>query len=151
MIKITPFNPGEEHAVSELICSVFDEFVGYEYSEEGNDVFNDFVSPENILERYRNGNILLTCRGKDRIIGMIEIRDNNHICLFFVDKQYHNTGVGRALLQKVLTQIRGRSTYLEVNASPFSEPIYRKLGFTTVGEKTEKNGILFIPMIMKLS
>lgn len=85
-----------------------------------------------------------------RIIGMIEVRDNNHICLFFVDKKYHNKGIGRELFNEMLLKIKGKTEYLEVNASPFSEEIYSKLGFKSIGNITEINGILFIPMKMEL-
>ena len=147
---IKPFSLGQEKEVNNLIRSVFKEFVGFEYSEEGNKVFNDFIKPENILERHKNGNIILTYEKNDRIIGMIEVRDNNHICLFFVDKKYHNKGIGRELFNEVLLKIEGKTEYFEVNASPFSEEIYSKLGFKSIGEKKEINGILFIPMKMVL-
>lgn len=147
---IKPFSTGQENEVHNLIASVFNEFVGFEYTEEGNQVFNDFIKPEKILERHKNGNIILTYIKYGRIIGMIEVRDNNHICLFFVDKKYHNKGIGRELFNEMLLKIKGKTEYLEVNASPFSEEIYSKLGFKSIGNITEINGILFIPMKMEL-
>lgn len=147
---IKPFSLGQEKEVHNLITSVFNEFVGFEYTEEGNKVFNDFIKPENILERHKNGNIILTYEKNGGIIGMIEVRGNNHICLFFVDKKYHNKGIGRKLFNEILLLIEGKTEYFEVNASPFSEEIDSKLGFKSYGKKTEKNGILFIPMRMEL-
>lgn len=144
------FSPGQEEEVSRLVSSVFNEFIGCEYTEEGNTVFNDFIAPEKILERYNNGDILLTFQQDGSIIGMIEVRDNNHISLFFVGKKHHNTGIGRALLNETVSMVKGKTDLLTVNASPFSEKIYRKLGFERTGEKTEKNGIIFIPMRMAL-
>ena len=47
---IKPFSTGQENEVHNLIASVFNEFVGFEYTEEGNKVFNDFIKPEKILE-----------------------------------------------------------------------------------------------------
>ena len=146
---IKPFSTGQENEVHNLIASVFNEFVGFEYTDEGNKVFNDFIKPDKILDRHKNGNIILTYEKNGRIIGMIEVRDNNHICLFFVDKKYHNKGIGRKLFNEMLLKIEGKTEYLEVNASPFSEKIYSKLGFKSIGKKTEINGILFIPMKME--
>jgi len=147
---IKPFSLGQENELYNLITSVFNEFIGFEYTEEGNKVFNDFIKPEKILDRHKNGNIILTYEKNGRIIGMIEVRDNNHICLFFVDEKYHNKGIGRKLFNEMLLKIEGKTEYLEVNASPFSENIYSKLGFKSIGKKTEINGILFIPMKMEL-
>lgn len=81
---------------------------------------------------------------------MIEVRDSNHVCLFFVDKKYHNKGIGRRLFNEMLLKTGGKTDYLEVNASPFSEKIYSKLGFKSIGMKKEINGMLFIPMKMEL-
>ncbi|WP_321991767.1 GNAT family N-acetyltransferase [Marispirochaeta aestuarii] len=147
---IEPFSLGKEKEVHNLVSSVFNEFVGFEYTEEGNKVFNDLIKPENILERHKSGNIILTYEKNGRIIGIIEVRDNNHICLFFVDKRYHNKGIGRELFNEMLLKIEGKTEYLEVNASPFSEEIYSRLGFKSIDNKKEINGILFIPMKMKL-
>jgi GNAT superfamily N-acetyltransferase len=147
---IEPFSLGQEKEVHDLITSVFSEFVGFEYTDEGNKAFNDFIKPEKILERQKEGNIILTYEKNGKIIGMIEVRDYNHICLFFVDKKYHNKGIGRKLFNEVLLKIEGKTVYLEVNASPFSEEIYSKLGFISIGKKTETNGMLFIPMKMEI-
>ncbi|WP_319477102.1 GNAT family N-acetyltransferase [Marispirochaeta aestuarii] len=147
---IEPFSLGKEKEVHNLLSSVFNEFVGFEYTEEGNKVFNDLIKPENILERHKSGNIILTYEKNGRIIGIIEVRDNNHICLFFVDKRYHNKGIGRELFNEMLLKIEGKTEYLEINASPFSEEIYSRLGFKSIDNKKEINGILFIPMKMKL-
>jgi predicted acetyltransferase len=147
---VKPFSPGQEEEISNLISSVFHEFIGFEYTEEGNKIFNDFISPENILERYKNGNTILTFQQDGSIIGIIEVRDNKHISLFFVGKKHHNNGIGRALLNEIVSLSKGKTDILTVNASPFSEKIYSKIGFERSGEKTEKNGIIFIPMKMAL-
>jgi len=40
---------------------------------------------------------------------------------------------------------------ISVNSSSFAVPIYEKLGFHRIGERQVRNGIGFIPMILKLS
>lgn len=147
---IKPFTSGQEAEINALICSVFNNFVGYEYTEEGNQVFHEFIKPEKIIERHKQGNILLTYQIHSEIVGMIEVRDNNHICLFFVHKDHHNKGIGRKLFNEVLKKINGKTIFIDVNASPFSVAIYAKLGFKKTGEKREKNGIIYIPMKMDL-
>lgn len=143
---IKKFKIGQEKQIESLITSVFDDFVGHEYSELGNKTFNDFINPKKILSRYSQGNIILVYEENKKIIGVIEVRDDNHICLFFVDKEHHNKGIGKKLLHAVVKKIQGKTNFIETNASPFSEKIYAKLGFQKTGELTEKNGIKFIPM-----
>jgi len=70
---IKPFSLGREKDVNNLISSVFNEFVGFEYTEEGKNVFNDFIKPENILKRYKNGNIILISENNGIINGILFI------------------------------------------------------------------------------
>ncbi len=147
---IEEFSSGQENEISNLIKTVFDEFVGFEYSAEGNGVFYDFIRPESIRERYEKGNLILTCRKDGKIVGMIEVRDNNHVCLFFVDRKYHKLGIGKRLFDEILEKVKGKTDFLEVNASTFSETVYSRLGFKKIGDVTEKSGITYIPMKMEL-
>lgn len=149
-VMIKPFTLGQEEEIYKLVCAVFKDFVGFEYTKEGSKEFNDFIEPEKMVQRYINGNIILTYQLGGSIVGMIEVRDNNHICLFFVDKDHHHKGIGRKLLNEVLVKVKGKTNFIEVNASPFSEKIYAKLGFKKTSDKLEKNGIIFIPMKMEL-
>lgn len=139
-----------ENELYHLINSVFTEFIGHEYSDEGRKTFDDFIRPEKILERHKKGNLLLTYEDNHKIVGLIELRDNNHICLFFVDKQYHNRGIGKNLLNEALNQIKDKTRSIDVNASPYSENIYAKLGFKKIHDVKVKNGIRFIPMKLYL-
>jgi GNAT superfamily N-acetyltransferase len=148
---IDSFQPGEEPAFSALVKRVFDEFVGPGYTEEGNRFFYEFIAQDKILERFRDGNLLLTAKRNGAIIGIIEIRDCNHICLLFVDKAWQGRGVAKRLLNEALRLCKSASgavTHFEVNASPFSETIYAKLGFIKEREMQEINGMQFVPMRM---
>jgi predicted GNAT family N-acyltransferase len=40
---------------------------------------------------------------------------------------------------------------ISVNSSAYAVPIYEKLGFRPVGNEQVKNGIAFIPMVLKLT
>jgi GNAT superfamily N-acetyltransferase len=79
-----------------------------------------------------------------RTVGMIEVRDGRHICLFFVDGAFQGRGIGRRLFEAALAQRESTSGYMEVHASPFSVPVYTALGF----RKTA--GIKYVPMRMEL-
>lgn len=140
---ICNFKPGEETQISEMINRVFDEFIGPEYSEKGRENFRTFADPQSILER---NNLLLTYKIEDNIVGMIEVKNFNHICLFFVDPQYQNRGIGRQFMDKVKMLVKDKTDYITVNSSIYAENIYKSLGCKRVGELQEKDGIKFIPM-----
>ena len=143
---INDFSFGEETEISDLILRVFDEFIGYEYSEKGKNTFRGYVSSQSISDRFRKGNMLLTCRIDNSIAGIIEVRDNNHISLFFVDPAYQKRGIGKALMHEVFKRLTGKTETISVNSSKYAEPVYKKLGFKRTGSLQEKDGIIFIPM-----
>lgn len=149
-VKILPADPGRAEQLSAFIQTVFDTYVGCDYSEKGNAVFSDFIGPESIRKRLKDGNLVLTAELGERTVGMIEVRDEFHICLFFVDGAYQGKGIGRRLFEAALAQLEGTAAYMEVNASPFSVPIYAALGFRKTAGLQEADGIKFVPMRMPI-
>jgi GNAT superfamily N-acetyltransferase len=132
-----------------LIREVYDEFVAIGYADEGNRTFYDFISMPETERRYRAGNLMVRARVDGAIVGAHEVRDANHIALFFVKKEYHGKGVGRAMFRYTLNAIRERHPDLAaitVNSSPYARGIYRKLGFVETADEQLKNGIRYYPM-----
>jgi GNAT superfamily N-acetyltransferase len=147
------FEIGEETAISHLIKTVFDEFVAPDYSPAGNTFFHAYIQPDRLLERFSNGDVLLTAKSNNSIIGMIEVRDQNHICLLFVDKVWHRKGIAKKLLTKVITLYREKDAglkYFDVNSSPYAEKIYAHMGFKKTADIQNLNGLKFIPMVLEL-
>jgi len=82
-------------------------------------------------------------------VGMIEIRDYNHISLLFVDKEFQGEGIARELFTEALKicKLKDKSIVkIYVHASPFSIPVYQKLGFQKTGDMQEQFGIKYLPM-----
>ena len=150
---ISSFLKGDENEISFLIKRVFDEFVAPDYTKEGNDFFYNFIKPANLLSRAEIGNLILTIKSEGKITGMIEVRDNFHICLLFVDKNHHGKGLSKLLFNKALDEIRKNSPYIsfiEVNSSLYAIGAYKSLGFQLIGEMKEANGIKYFPMVCYL-
>ena len=90
---------------------------------------------------------------RDKIVGMIDMKENHHICLFFVDSFYQRQGIGKALLDHALAYcLRSNPdvTTINVHASLFAVPIYKKLGFRQTQPEQIKNGIRFVKMVRQL-
>jgi len=137
-----------------MINNVFDEFVGKDYSEEGNKVFKDYIKPQNILDRLNEkSSRFLTARHGDEIIGILEIKNKDHISLFFVKKEFFGKGIGKKLFKYYLREIKNENFGIKtitVNSSIYAEKIYSKLGFVKTDEIQERDGIRYIPMEYKL-
>ena len=102
-IFIGKLDKNEINKYSSMINNVFDEFVGKDYSDEGNKVFKDFIDTKNILERLNNdGNKSIVAKHNNEIIGILETKNNDHISLFFVKKEFHNKGIGKKLFKYFL-------------------------------------------------
>ena len=141
---------GEVDFVSNMVDNIFDEFVGKDYSVEGNNTFKDYIKPENIIKRLVDkSSIFFTVKNKSVIIGMTEIKNKDHISLFFVKKEFHGKGIGKCLFRYYLKKIQDENLRIKtitVNSSFYAEKIYSKLGFVKTNEIQEKDGIKYIPM-----
>jgi GNAT superfamily N-acetyltransferase len=152
-IKIENFKIGQEEEIHQLIKNVYDEFVSGDYTDAGNDFFYEWIHPARIAERQKVQNNLWVATDGSKIVGMIEIRDNKYISLLFVNKDFHGRGIARRLYEESLKICIQRNETLEkfyVHASPFSIPIYEKLGFIATDEMQEQFGIKYLPMEMRI-
>ncbi len=139
---------GEERRVFDLVKAGFDEYVLPDLTLEGAKEFFRAAS-EMIYERPA-GHFILVAERDEAITGMIDVRDNNHICLFFVGKAYQCRGIGRGLLGRAVAECRAHDPgifSIEVNSSLFAVQIYKKLGFRESAPEQFLNGIRFVPMI----
>lgn len=134
----------------DLVKKVFDEFEAPTYSKEGCENFYQFIDYNNVLELYENKKIrLYGCLDRDNIIGVVATRNESHIAMLFVDKEYHKNGIARKLVEDIIRIIKQNNLKLEkvtVNSSPYAEGFYKKLGFINTDQEQEKDGIKFIPM-----
>jgi len=138
---------------SKFIRLVFDEFVSIDYSAEGNATFYEYIEIKEIEKRFTQGNIFLIEENNNRIIGGIEIRNLNHICLLFVDKEFQNKGIAKALFKRALEYIREKDpniTFIEVNSSPYAKEIYKRMGFKEKSNLKETNGIKYYELVYEI-
>jgi GNAT superfamily N-acetyltransferase len=150
-VKIERYQSGQEIMIYQLIKKVYDEFVSVDYSNEGNRFFYEWIKPSKIAERQRNQINIWIAFIDSKLVGMIEIRDNKYISLLFVDKEYQGKGIAKKLFEKSLKEIIRRDPKLNkfyVHASPYSIPIYKKMGFIETDDMQEENGMKYLPMEM---
>jgi len=146
-ISYQEMEPGEEKEISELVESVFMEFVAPGYSQQGVDEFLSFVTPEKLRERVQSRvSFILTARENKVLVGIIEIKDIYHVALLFVSEKYHRQGIAKKLFELSLLYSRSLNPGLKevtVNSSPYAVHIYQKL-------EQVVNGIRFIPLVYDL-
>lgn len=145
--------PDEAEAVSALVLTSFDEFIAPQYEEQGVIEFRRYIQPDAIRHRMQSDHFVMVAETDGALVGMIEIRDCNHVGLLFVAKAFQHHGVARALLDHALVEARGTRPDLvrvTVNSSTYGVAAYEKLGFIQTGPERTVNGIVFIPMARRL-
>ena len=124
-----------------LVKEVFMEFEAPDYCDEGIAEFMHAISDESFL----NMHCFYGAYQDEKLVGVIATRNNqHHIGLLFVDKNYQRRGIGRQLIQNILTQ--KDEAPITVNASPYGHEFYKKLGFLDTSEEQITNGVRYYPM-----
>jgi GNAT superfamily N-acetyltransferase len=143
-IKELPIDKIPEFA--SFVKKVYDEYVAIEYSALGNSTYYHYIEVPEIIDRFTKGNLFYIAEDENEIVGAIELRDFNHISLFFVDKKYQTRGIGKSLFKKILQAVGDHSSFVEVHSSPYARDIYAKMGFELESELLEQNGIKYYKM-----
>ena len=153
-VYIRRMKPGEEERVCQLVQQVFNDFVAPLYAQEGVEEFLRYADPDLMAKRAQSNHLVLIAEENREFIGAIEMRNFNHISLMFVARDNQRQGIGRHLLQGVLTIAkRYEPDLFEVNvhSSPNAVDAYKRLGFQTAGPEKLENGIYFVPMKMHIA
>ena len=93
-------------------------------------------SPENLKERVKGGTCWMAEDEGGKILGVIGLKEENRVTLFYVDPEYQRKGVGERLYRELEKMAIERGCEkLVTRSSPVAVPVYEKLGFKKV--KTE--------------
>ena len=136
-----------------LAWKTFLEFEGDVYSPEGVRNFEDFITDSGLKRMFVMGAYqMMAAYDGTKLVGMISMRNEKHISLLFVDRDYHKRGIGRALVSALAEYVKGEMGHrqLTVNASPYGVEFYHRLGFFDLGPQKQQDGIIFTPMLLNL-
>lgn len=148
MFKIEKAKIDDMEEISDLVKRIYLKYNSKIDTEEGIKNILIFVSAESMkLRFYIEGALMLVARDENNdIVGMIELKNFEHISLFFVDDKYFKCNIGKKLFEEA-KNIFGCEKY-SVNSSDYALEFYKKLGFIQITDsiKIEK-GVHFYPMI----
>lgn len=131
-----------------LVWQTFLEFEAPDYSEQGIQEFKEFIALSTIRNKLANEELVLWGFYEEKkLLGVIAVRENNHISLLFVDKDHHYKGIARKLCEAAVDySLKKGNKRITVNSSPYAVTAYHKLGFTPTDKEQSINGIRFLPM-----
>lgn len=147
-IQVRPVTNEEWENAMGLAWKTFLRFEGIDYTQEGIDNFRDFITDQTLRKMFLKGEyILYGAFFRGILIGIISLRNKEHISLLFVDEEFHKMGVGRKLVYAMRELEKQLGGYrLTVNASPYGVGFYHKIGFVDTNIEQVKDGIRFTPM-----
>jgi GNAT superfamily N-acetyltransferase len=140
-------------AISGVITSLSHHFMSHPDGEEAESVLRS-IEPAGIavfLESpyFRHW---VAC-DQDQVIAVAGLRDNAHLYHLFVAREWQGCGVGRTLWQHVMAAALtpgNPTTRFTVNSTVHGQPFYERVGFTVTGPLTQRDGMVYTPMVMLL-
>lgn len=141
----------EYDAVIDLVWMTFLEFEAPDYSLEGTESFRkDIVDNRDFREACRSGkNRIWIALAGSRLVGVMAMRGESHICLVFTHRAWQRQGIATAIFRQLVADVRRENpgiTGITLNSSPFGLPFYHRIGFVDQGPERTLNGIRFTPM-----
>lgn len=107
---------------------------------------NNFLYSNETINEYKNNQMKLYGYYIDNILaGVISINTNNYIKFLFVDKAYLNKGIGKKLLDYIVS-ITPKNTKITLDSSISSKEFYLKYGFIQKSDILEENEMKYIEM-----
>lgn len=144
MHRIRPARPDDLAAISAICMAAFHEAVAPSLSAQGVATFTQVAAADAFAERLQGDNHILVAEQDGDIVGVIELKEGRHLAMLFVDPACQGQGIGHALLQAVLPQLR--TPAMSVRASLNAVPTYQRYGFFIDGEVGEFNGLVYQPL-----
>lgn len=142
-------NQSDIAEISLLIKNVYGNAIAPTYSNEGNEEFYKYIEIKAIDKRFSNEHWTLKAVDGDNIVGIIEIRKNEHLSMLFVDTNHQKQGIGQQLLTNAIvriSQLNPKQKTLSVHSTPNAVIAYQKLGFKSKKAEQIVNGIRFVTM-----
>ena len=146
--------PHDAEAVCHLVAKVFSARVAPHFAPEGITAFLQYLRPTELWKRIHHEHFVLVAEDKSGLVGMIEMRDYNHVALLFVDEGHQKQGIARSLVElavKACQQQNPELTEITVGATPNAVPVYARLGFQQVEPDHWENGMHTFPMVLRLT
>jgi len=137
-----------------LVTAVFDEFVAPLFSEEGIAGFKSFIEPHNWKDWLRAQHLILIGEVGSSVVGIVALRDWNHIFLLFVDRDFQRMGIAKQLVTEAIARCVDAGHHpdrITVNSSPNAAEAYQAMGFEPTSDEREEHGMQIVPMALDLS
>ena len=83
-----------------------------------------------------------------QLVGVLGIRDDQHLLHLFVAEPYQRRGIAGALWSRAKSDLLAAAgeVRLSVNSSIYAIPVYERFGFKVCGPCVERPAVTYVPM-----
>ncbi|BDU40965.1 GNAT family N-acetyltransferase [Vibrio nigripulchritudo] len=143
-MDISPVEPSDFQDIVNLVAEVTRVDILPHFDEQGKTTFTASVIPDVEKTMTNDQYLCLKLTMDGEIVGYGAMRDKNYITHIFVSKKKQSKGLGKQLLEALLSSTDKNEVCLRssVNAAAF----YEKFGFIATDSEQQVNGIRFVPM-----
>ncbi len=150
MAEIT-YRPGtldDAESVSKLILDSQRKYCFHEYTEEGQKLMLRLCGVKAVRFYIERGDVYYVALNHGNLVGVVGIRDTDHLAHNFVDGNFHRNGISKELWRLAAEECkkRGNKGSYELRASTYAIPIYEKWGFVQTAPTDQEYGITSTPM-----
>lgn len=141
--------PLDAPAISALIGSLARYFLADPDQPEAAAAFLHTVSPAALADLLADDRFRYHVAEADGVlVGAVGVRDGRHLYHLFVAEPFHGRGIGGRLWAHArrTAVADGDPREFTVNSSMHAVGMYQRMGFVPAGERTEQDGIAFLPM-----
>ena len=122
-------------AISRLILQSQEKYTFHEYSPGGRQFMRRICSGISIGEYMHRGDVYFVAEYQNEIVGVIGIRNLDHIGHNFVSDVWHKKGISTHLWELARNECiaLGNAGSFTLRASTYAIPVYEKWGFVKTG------------------
>ena len=151
-MEIRAATPKDSESISKLVCRLSAKYIAADFSEQGEAFLLESMTPAAIRKYIQSGYRYHIAEVKKQLVGVVAVKDNSHLYHLFVAQDYQRQGIATSLWQlaKQVCLEHGNPGEFTVNSSKYAQGVYEGLGFVAQSGPQEKNGVMFIPMKLKI-
>ena len=124
----------------DLAWRVFEELEAPVFEPQAKDSYKKIIEET----REKNNIVFYGALENDTVVGVLGMRENNHIGYFYIDKEYRRRGIGKKLFTLMKNDYEKQE--FTVNAMPTGNGAYSTLGFLQSGPLQNDGGVITTPM-----
>lgn len=152
-MKIREATVDDAEDISAIVFALSEKYIACEFSAKGRETLLKSMTPVEIKKYIESGYRYHVAEIDGQIVGVVGVRENRHVYHLFVVEAHHRKGIARQLWMVAMEACRLAGNWGEftVNTLQYAKPLYEKLGFVAQSGPEEKNGVVSIPMKLKVN